>query len=166
MRVVPEPTITFAPLSGIDPADLITLMNDPHVRRHLPLARGVFGADDCTHFLAAKAAHWAEHGYGPWAFYVEGDFAGWGGLQAQGDDFDVGLVLNRRYWGLGPRLAARFATEAFDKLGAHSVTVLVPPSRRNVAAIERAGFVPDGEVLVGDEPFQRFRLYAPSKPGF
>lgn len=155
-----EPTVTFARLSAVDPADLIALMNDPQVRRHLPLARGVFGPDACERFVAAKERHWAERGYGPWAFYVEGMFAGWGGLQAEGEDIDLGLVLHPRYWGLGAGLYARLAAEAFETLGASSVIVLLPMSRGQ-AVRERAGFVPDGEVQVEGERFRCFRLYAP-----
>ena len=33
--------IAFKRLPDVDPADLITLMNDPRVRRHMPLARGI-----------------------------------------------------------------------------------------------------------------------------
>lgn len=157
------PTITFARLSEVDPADLIALMNYPRMRRHLPLAHGMFGPQECARFVAAKEQHWAEHGYGPWAFYVEGAFAGWGGLQRESDDIDLGLVLHPRYWGLGQSLYARLAAEAFDRLGARSVIVLLPISRRHVAALGRAGFVPDGEVWVGEERFRRFRLYAEPK---
>ncbi|GAB5520085.1 MAG: hypothetical protein RhofKO_23360 [Rhodothermales bacterium] len=154
------PEVTFAQLATVAPADLIALMNDPDVRRHLPLAQGVFQPDDCMRFLAAKAAHWSEHGYGPWAFFVDDDFAGWGGLQAEGNDIDLGLVLHRRYWGLGQGLYAHFAAEAFEQHGAGSVIVLLPLSRTNISAMKRAGFEPDGEVSVGGASFRRFRLHA------
>ena len=158
-------TITFAPLSTVDPDDLIALMNDPRVRRHLPLAPVVFGPSEYARFIEEKECHWTEHGYGPRAFYVEGAFAGWGGLQAQGEDIDVGLVLHPRYWGLGPGLYAQLTSEAFQTLGARSVIVLLPTSRRNVAAVQRAGFAPDGEVTIAGACFRRFRLHSPAKPG-
>jgi len=31
-------------------------------------------------WIAGKEKLWAEHGYGPWAFLIDGKFAGWGGL--------------------------------------------------------------------------------------
>src|SRR5687767_7195624 len=68
--------IVFKRLSEVDPADLIALMNDPLVRRHMPLARGTFGPAECARFVAAKERLWAEHGYGPWAFVIDGEFAG------------------------------------------------------------------------------------------
>jgi len=40
--------VTPARLTEVDPADLIDLMNDPRVRRHIPLAVGNFGPEDCA----------------------------------------------------------------------------------------------------------------------
>ena len=156
----PEIVLTRLPL--IDPADLIALMNDPQVRRHLPLARGPFGSAECASFVAAKEGLWAEHGYGPWGFMVNGVFAGWGGLQPEGDDVDLGLVLRPAYWGLGRVLAARFVAIAFEDLRAESVVVLLPPSRVRVSGIGRLGFRRDGALDVAGTHFHRYRLWAPA----
>ncbi|WP_412067201.1 GNAT family N-acetyltransferase [Rubrivirga sp. IMCC43871] len=161
MPPAPPPAILFKRLPAVDPAELIALMNDPRVRRHLPLARGTFGPAECAHFVAAKERLWAEHGYGPWAFEVSGRFAGWGGLQPEGDDVDLGLVLHPAFWGIGRALYARFVATAFEELAALSVVVLLPPSRVRVSGIARLGFRPDGEVNVGGHPFRRYRLTAP-----
>ena len=85
--------IAFTRLSEVDPGVIIELVNDPAVRRHLPLARGHFGPSECEKFVADKERIWEEHGYGPWAFVIDDEFIGWGGLQPEGDDVDVGLVL-------------------------------------------------------------------------
>src|SRR5687768_4532632 len=102
-----QPRIVFKRLSEIEPADIIALMSDPRVRRHMPLARGDFGPAECARFVAAKERLWAEHGYGPWAFVIDGEFAGWGGLQPEGDEVDLGLVLRPGYWGAGRLLYER-----------------------------------------------------------
>ena len=152
--------IEFRRLSEVDPADIIALMNDPLVRRHMPLARGEFGPDQCARFVAAKERLWAEHGYGPWAFVVDGEFAGWGGLQPEGDEVDLGLVLRPRHWGAGRLLHARILDFAFAELRAPSVIVLLPPSRVRVSGVLQVGFRPDGELAVGGERFVRYRLTA------
>jgi hypothetical protein len=51
-------------------------MNDPAVRRHLPLARGEFGASECKSFVAVKERMWEVGGFGPWAFVLDGEFIG------------------------------------------------------------------------------------------
>ena len=153
--------IVFRPLSDVDAAGIMELMNDPAVRRHLPLARGHFGPTECEEFVAAKERMWQEHGYGPWAFMLHDEFVGWGGLQPEGDDVDVGMVLHRQYWGAGKFLYSRIIEYAFDRLAVDSVITLLPPSRTRIAGVLRLGFREDGEIVLAGERFIRFRLDAP-----
>lgn len=150
--------IVLRRLPEVSPNALIALMNDSDVRRHLPLARGEFGASDCERFVAAKERMWAEVGYGPWAFLLGDELVGWGGLQPEGDDADVGMVLHRAHWGAGRSLYERILDYAFGELGLESVIALLPPSRTRVAGLRRLGFREDGQVLIGEEPFHRYRL--------
>ena len=150
--------IVFKRLTDVPPDVVIDLMNDPDVRRHLPLARGRFGMPEYERFIVAKERIWEENGYGPWAFVLDDDFVGWGGLQPEGDDVDVGLVLRRAYWGAGRVLYARFVDYAFRELGADAVIALLPVSRTRVAGLRRLGFREDGEVTIRGEVFNRYRL--------
>ena len=158
----PLPNIAFVRLTAVAPGALIRLMNDSDVRRHLPLARGDFDHAACERFVASKEAIWAEHGYGPYAFMQGDELIGWGGLQPEGSEVDLGLVLHRRFWGLGRMLYARLLSEAFDELHVPSVTVLLPPSRVRLSGLRRLGFTADGELFVGGERFLRFRRWAPT----
>jgi RimJ/RimL family protein N-acetyltransferase len=154
-------TIVFTRLAEVAPAAIIELMNHPLVRRHMPLARGGFGPAECDRFVAAKERLWEEHGYGPWAFIIEGEFAGWGGIQSEGGEADVGLVLHPKYWGVGKVLYERIVAFAFRELGVNSVIALLPPSRTRVSGVLKLGFRPDGEIMVAGERFVRYRLMAP-----
>ena len=150
--------IMFRRLTEVSPGAIIELMNDPDVRRHMPLARGHFGMSDCERFVAAKERMWEENGYGPWAFVLDHQLIGWGGLQPEGDDADVGLVLHRAHWGAGRALYERILDHAFGELGLESVIALLPPSRTRVAGLRRLGFGEDGQVMIGEELFNRYRL--------
>jgi RimJ/RimL family protein N-acetyltransferase len=153
--------IEFRRLPQVAIPDLVALFNLPEVRRHLPLARDPFTPEMCERFVAAKERLWAEHGYGPWAFFVENAFAGWGGLQPEGGDADFGLVLHPHYWGLGPVLCREVLRHAFREMGLESVIVLLPPSRTRIRALLRLGLRLDGEMQVGGERFLRYRLLNP-----
>lgn len=155
--------IEFKRLPEIDKADIIELMNHPLVRRQMPLTDDHFDEAACDEFLANKDGLWAEHGYGPWAFVVDGKFAGWGGLQPEAGEVDLGLVLHPRYWGLGKTLYDEIIRRAFGGMGFESVTILFPPTRTRVKAILRLGFEPDGELELHGERFIRYRLHAPHR---
>lgn len=155
--------IEFKRLTEVPLRDLADLFNDPAVRRHLPLAKAPFTARTCAGFVAAKEKMWMEHGYGPWAFFVDGEFAGWGGLQPDGLDADLGFVLHPRFWGLGFKLSREILRQAFDEMDRDSVIVLLPPSRTRIRALTRMGFVADGEALVDQERFMRYRRHSPQR---
>ena len=156
-------TILFVRLGEVDREAIIELMNHPRVRRHMPLARGSFGSAECERFVAAKERLWEEHGYGPWAFIIDGEFAGWGGIQPEGSEADVGLVLHPKHWGAGKLLYERIIAFAFGELGFDSVIALLPPSRTRISGVLKLGFRPDGELTIGGERFIRYRLAAPSR---
>lgn len=147
--------IRFIALHEVSEESLIELMAHPLVGQHMPLLADGF---DVESFLVAKQALWDEHGYGPWAFVIDGRFAGWGGLQYENGDPDFALVLHPDYWGWGIRIFRKVRDEAFNELGLNYMTALLPPGRSNSSALLRLGFVPDGEQKVGGQVFLKFRL--------
>jgi RimJ/RimL family protein N-acetyltransferase len=152
--------IRFQRLNEVNRSDIIKLMNNPLVQRHMPLMRDNFGEVECDE---NKERLWVEHGYGPWAFIMDGQFVGWGGLQPENGEVGLGLVLHPRYWGIGKALYDRMMERAFGDMGFESVTILLPPTRKRIKGVLRLGFQPDGEVESGGERFLRFRMHAPRR---
>lgn len=150
--------IAFRRLTDVSAADIIDLMSHPLVRRQMPLSRDNFGPRECEAFVAAKERLWSEHGYGPWAFLIDGRFAGWGGLQPENGEADLGLVLHPDYWGAGRALYDAIMARAFGEMGFESVTVLLPPTRTRVGALRRLGFRRDGALTIENQRFIRYRL--------
>jgi ribosomal-protein-alanine N-acetyltransferase len=147
-------------LSAVDPADIVALHNDPRVIRHMPLAPGHFDTALCAQWVADKERQWAQNGYGPWAILIDGAFAGWGGLQLEAGDADIALVLFPQYWGYGRAIYREIIRIAFDEMGLESVTALLPPSRVRTSGMLRLGFQPDGELMISDARFLRYRLWS------
>jgi len=156
--------VVFKRLTEVDKSDIIDLMNNPRVRRHMPIARGNFGPAECDEFIASKERFWEEYGHGPWAFIIDGEFAGWGGLQPEGGEVDLGLVLHPKHWGVGRTLYQEIISRAFGSLGFKSLTILLPPTRTRVRGIMLLGFQRDGEVEIAGERFIRYRLNAREVP--
>ncbi len=154
--------IEFKNLNEVDKTAIIDLMNNELVRRQMPLLKGEFTEVSCQRFIAAKERLWAEHGYGPWAFLIDGAFAGWGGLQPEEGEVDLALVLHPDFWGTGKALYKEIIRRAFEEMNMDSVTVLFPPSRTRIQGFLRLGFKEDKVMEVGKETFIRYRLERPS----
>ena len=152
-------------LSKITIADIIALHTDAQVIRHMPLAGGAFGEAECAAWVADKERLWETHGYGPWAFLVDGRFAGWGGLQPEEGEADLALVLFPRYWGHGRTICREIIKRAFGEMSLASITALLPVSRVRTGGMRRLGFEVEGEVSLAGETFVRYRLRAQTWPG-
>lgn len=153
--------LEFRRLQEINRAEIIALNTNPFVRRQMPLSDGDFDESKCREWVEAKEKQWNDYGYGPWAFMIDGKFAGWGGLQYENGDADLGLVLYPDYWGMGKTIYKEVIRRAFGEMGFESLTILLPPTRTHVKGIFRLGFQSDGEVEIDGERFIRYRLYAP-----
>ena len=150
--------IVFKRLTEIEKHELIDLMNHPLVRRQMPLLSEDFDETACDRFIAAKEKFWAEHGYGPWAFSIDGEFAGWGGVQPEHDMVDLALVLHPKFWGMGKIIYHKIIHFAFIQMGFPSVTILFPPTRTRVQGLTKLGFQEDGTTYVDNEKFVRYTL--------
>ncbi|MEI5584217.1 MULTISPECIES: GNAT family N-acetyltransferase [unclassified Agromyces] len=153
-----DPAVSFVRLTEIPTDEVAALLNEPRNARHMPLVGEPFTRDAAVEWVAAKDAQWATNGYGPWAILLDGEFAGWGGFQAEPDGADLGLVLHPRFWGRGADIARRAIDAGFHELGLDAVLVSLPHSRRPAAVLARWGFVPDGEAVYDGIGFGRYRL--------
>jgi ribosomal-protein-alanine N-acetyltransferase len=148
-------------MSEVDSAEYVALHLHPLVRRQMPLTDDNFGEEECQEWVAGKEEQWDEHGYGPWAFVIDGNFAGWGGLQHDNCEAELALVLHPDYWGTGRVIFEEIIKRAFGEMKLESVTVLLPPTRTRIKGVLRLGFQVDGEVEIEGERFIRYRLFAP-----
>ncbi len=153
--------IEFVHLFEVKEDQIIDLMNNDMVGKQLPLLAGGFSAENCRDFLKAKKQLWDKHGFGPWAFLINGEFAGWGGLQPEHGEADFALVLHPKFWGWGRKIFNEVKDRAFNQMNLSSITILFPPTRLNSKAITRLGFTNDGQVTVDGELFMKFRLTKP-----
>ncbi len=153
--------IKFVHLCEIEEQLIIDLMNNEMVGRYLPLLADDFSAESCRTFLKTKKQLWDEHGFGPWAFLIKNEFAGWGGLQSEHGEVDFALVLHPKFWGWGRTIFDEVKDHAFNRMNLSSITILLPPNRQNSKAVTRLGFIEDGELAIEGEVFLRFRFAKP-----
>lgn len=124
----------------------------------MPLLTYKWDRDAVAKFVAAKEEFWRHDGLGHWAFRADGDYAGWGGFQKEGQEWDYGLVLRPKYFGWGLHISKQaFAFACADQRIPY-VTFLLPPSRKKLGALARIGARPVGKVLYNGEVFLKYRL--------
>ncbi len=150
--------ITFARLPEIDPDDIIVHMSDPRVAEHMPLLTFEWDRAAVAKFVATKEEFWRRDGLGHWAMVSDGKYVGWGGFQKEGDEWDYGLVLKPDSFGLGVRISKKAIEFAVADERIPFVTFLLPPSRKNLRALERFGarFVDEAEY--DGAKFLKYRL--------
>lgn len=150
--------IAFVRLSEIDPAEIADHMSDPRVADHMPLLTSEWNQEIAAKFIEMKEAFWARDGLGHWAFLAGGRYVGWGGFQKEGDEWDFGLVLRPDAFGLGRRISKMAMDFAIADARIPFVTFLLPPSRKNLGALEKLGARAVGEVEYDGARFLKFRL--------
>ena len=150
--------ITFARLSEIEPTEIAAHMSDPRVAEHMPLLTFEWDAKVAAGFVARKEECWARDGLGHWAFLSDGRYVGWGGFQKEGEEWDFGMVLRPEAFGLGARISRKVLEFANADARIPFVTFLLPPSRKNLGALERLGARQVGQIEYDGAKFLKFRL--------
>ena len=150
--------ITFVRLTEIEPAEIADHMSDPRVAEHMPLLTSDWDAEAAAEFVAHKERTWARDGLGHWAILLDGRYAGWGGFQKEGDEWDFGLVLKPNEFGAGRRITKKAIDFALADERIPFVTFLLPPSRTNLGALQRLGARQIGEIDYDGSTFLKFRL--------
>ncbi|MEO1139526.1 MAG: GNAT family N-acetyltransferase [Pseudomonadota bacterium] len=150
--------ITFVRLSQIAPSEILSHMSDPRVAEHMPLLTSKWDEAAVDRFVAAKEACWHRDGLGHWAILSNAEYVGWGGFQKEADEWDFGLVLRPDAFGLGARISRKALAFARADPRIPFVTFLLPPTRKNLGALDRLGATYLGEVAYGEATFLKYRL--------
>lgn len=172
----PPPSIQLRQWRDDDLAGVVEMGADPEVMRYMP---ALLTPDASAALLGRLRSRIAEQGWGLWAVEVDGECAGFTGLQAPAFTahftpcVEIGWRLRRRFWGRGiataaARLAERYAWETLqlDEL----VSFTVPANERSWRVMERLGFVrdPHGDFshprLPDGHPLQHHILYRKKNP--
>lgn len=130
-------SLTLNPLHAADPRHMQAILNDPRVRKHMPLATQEYSLDWVSEWLKAKSALWSDPQMGPWAVYLDDALIGWAGVQPHATDaHDMAIVLEPAHWGLGAEVlnAVMERWKSFDRPGA---LLAFLPESRNVALLSK-----------------------------
>ncbi|MFM7189071.1 MAG: GNAT family N-acetyltransferase [Armatimonadota bacterium] len=152
--------LDLRPIASAPRELVIAQMNDVGVRRHLPLATGVF--DDAAYegFISGKEALWREYGYGPWAFFIDDHYAGWGGLQPEDGEAELAPVLCPWAFGNGRMIAESVIDWGFRECSLSRILIYLPESRFVERYLHRKSCIRKDCVTFEGIVFTRHCLYS------
>lgn len=151
--------VRFVRLTQV-PERLITAqMSDARLAEHLPLLTGPWTEAQTRALVAEKERHWTRDGLGHCGIYVGDRYAGWGGFQKEGPEWDYGLVLCADQFGRGAEITRAALEFARSDPRLRTVTFLLPMSRKHLRALDRLGARQVGLVQLSGEQFRKFVLH-------
>nr|WP_238934814.1 GNAT family N-acetyltransferase [Maricaulis parjimensis] len=152
------PRLRFTRLTEVPLEAIRAHMRHPRLAEHMPLLKGAWDLTQCQALVDTKEAHWKRDGLGHWAFLANGHYAGWGGFQKEGEDWDFGLVLHPDHFGLGLPITRKALTFARQTAKLDAITFLLPPSRQHLKALLRLGAQELAATHYDGHEFRKFRL--------
>ena len=127
--------IRYYPLSEADPEQLLTILNDIRTRTHL-ISHPEFTPQRLASWVADKQEENQQPGCRVCAVDINGELAGWCGIQRSEDDYELAIVIGQTGWGAGPRIFRDMMGWAFE-LGHSEVIIHLLDSRRDYRFIRR-----------------------------
>lgn len=172
MTTVATERLALRPLTLADAPRFFEIFGDPRTNVHNPVGPCT-DLRAATSMLAARAGHWARHGFGQWAIALRerpDALIGFGGVAWRDYDGTDRLNLGYRFaadaWGRGyaTELGTAALHYAFADLGQPAVHAIVRPTNlASVRVLEKLGMRRDGDL--DDVPGQaRSLVYVATSP--
>ena len=125
----------FIPFQQIEPQDLLLILNDPVVRKHL-IDHKPFTSHSIREWVAEKRAIDALDGCRIRAITMDGVLAGWCGIQPDDQGVELAIVLSQPFWGAGVSVFKVLMAWA-NELGHEEVLFHLLDSRRDYKALAK-----------------------------
>ena len=92
--------IEYLELGAVDSSRLMALLNSPAIRTHL-VQHELFRPETITEWVASKQAMDAEPGCRVRAVVCDNELAGWCGIQFEDGYYEIAIVIDQAFWGVG-----------------------------------------------------------------
>lgn len=92
--------ITFSSFKKVNPEDLLAIVNEDSLRTHL-VDHPYFDSTSLKSWMDEKISIDSMQGCRIRAVYIDGELAGWCGIQPDDNGFELAIVISRKFWGFG-----------------------------------------------------------------
>ncbi len=93
-------SIKYVKFDDIEPEEFIPILNEGSIRNHL-IAHDFFDTQSINKWIKEKTACDAMPKCRVRAVYIDNVLAGWCGIQQDGSDYEIAIVLSKASWGIG-----------------------------------------------------------------
>ncbi|MFZ5620772.1 MAG: GNAT family N-acetyltransferase [Pseudomonadota bacterium] len=105
--------VEYVKLNDVDPAKFLALLNKQKIRQHL-VDHPLFDVGTVNAWLETKIEMDASPGCKVRAVVVDKQLAGWCGIQRENEKYELAVILDDGYWGLGRTLLRELMVWAKD----------------------------------------------------
>lgn len=95
--------IEYVRLNEVNPEEFIPLLNKQKIRTHL-IEHQLFDQGSTKAWLESKIKLDSSQGNKLRAIVIDKQLAGWCGIQLEGDKYEIAVVIDDDYWGLGIKI--------------------------------------------------------------
>jgi GNAT superfamily N-acetyltransferase len=95
--------IVYVKLNKVNPVELIPLLNKHKIREHL-IEHEMFDKSTVKNWLDSKIKVDSSQGCKVRAIIINNQLAGWCGIQLEDKKYEIAVVIDEDYWGLGRKI--------------------------------------------------------------
>ncbi|WP_338290528.1 N-acetyltransferase [Planctobacterium marinum] len=95
--------IEYTNLQELERGEFLAILNEDKIRKHL-VTHEQFNDESLADWIASKISVDATRGCKVRGIRINGAVAGWCGIQFENDSYELAIVLNEAYWGIGIRV--------------------------------------------------------------
>lgn len=93
-------TVNYIKFNKINPSDFLPLLNSKKIRKHL-IKHDLFTIETLTAWMSSKLEVDATSGCRVRGIVYEGELAGWCGIQLEERKYELAIIIDDKFWGLG-----------------------------------------------------------------
>ncbi len=95
--------VSYVRIEELNPNELLGILNKQKVREYL-VSHALFDQSSIQAWIAGKVTVNSKSGCRVRGIMVDKAVAGWCGIQFENDSYELAIVLDEKYWGIGVRV--------------------------------------------------------------
>ena len=139
--------IEFVSFGSVEPVDMLAVLNQDELRKHL-VDHDYFDAESIQAWMKQKLEIETQAGCRVRVVIIDGALAGWCGIQPDGNNFEIAIVISKRFWGSGISIFKTLMRWARE-LGHHEIVFHLLDSRPEYKALTKIATKVQSTQLLG-----------------